>query len=113
MFIFNLVLKFLSQIFSKFFPINFSSMTHNLESTIFDISSYDPSEISNGGNNNNSYSHGFLTLMNLLNTLIGAEILGIANSMTFLGLCPSVALSTLERHKWRNRMPLSIVGFLL
>ena len=67
-------------------------MTHNLESTIFDISSYDPSEISNGGNNNNSYSHGFLTLMNLLNTLIGAEILGIANSMTFLGLCPSVAL---------------------
>lgn len=34
----------------------------------------------------------FSTLMNVLNTLIGAEILGIPNSMTFCGLVPSVCL---------------------
>ena len=34
----------------------------------------------------------FSTLMNVLNTLIGAEILGIPNSMTFCGLVPSVLL---------------------
>jgi len=34
----------------------------------------------------------FVTMMNVLNTLIGAEILGIPNSMTFAGLVPSVSL---------------------
>ena len=34
-------------------------------------------------------------MMNLLNTLVGAEILGIANSMTFCGLFVSVALMVL------------------
>ncbi|OHT03737.1 Transmembrane amino acid transporter protein [Tritrichomonas foetus] len=38
------------------------------------------------------YSHCFTTMMNLLNTLVGAEILGIANSMTLCGLYVSVAL---------------------
>ena len=38
------------------------------------------------------YVSWFSTLMNVLNTLIGAEILGIPNSMTFCGLVPSVLL---------------------
>ncbi|OHS96410.1 Transmembrane amino acid transporter protein [Tritrichomonas foetus] len=36
----------------------------------------------------------FTTTMNLLNTLVGAEILGIPNSMTFCGLTISVGLMT-------------------
>ncbi|OHT07886.1 Transmembrane amino acid transporter protein [Tritrichomonas foetus] len=38
------------------------------------------------------YSSCFTTMMNLLNTLIGAEILGIANSMTLCGVYVSVGL---------------------
>lgn len=41
------------------------------------------------------YSSCFVTMMNLLNTLVGAEILGIANSMTLCGLYVSVALMVL------------------
>ncbi|OHS95206.1 Transmembrane amino acid transporter protein [Tritrichomonas foetus] len=37
----------------------------------------------------------FVTLMNILNTLIGAEILGIPNSMTFCGLVPLLILLTM------------------
>lgn len=38
------------------------------------------------------YSSCFITMMNLMNTLVGAEILGIANSMTLCGLYVSVGL---------------------
>ena len=38
------------------------------------------------------YTSCFLTMMNLLNTLIGAEILGIANSFTLCGLLVSIVL---------------------
>lgn len=36
----------------------------------------------------------FPTVMNLLNSLVGSEILSISNSMSFTGLCCSVALMT-------------------
>lgn len=55
--------------------------------------SNDDYQSSNAGNPI-KYVSMFMTLMNILNTLIGAEILGIPNSMTFCGLVPSVLLLT-------------------
>jgi len=37
----------------------------------------------------------FPTVMNILNSLVGAEILSISNSMTHCGLVASIALMTL------------------
>ena len=56
----------------------------NSEASLGPLSTYD--------NKPKEYASCFVTMMNLLNTLIGAEILGIANSITLSGLVLSVAL---------------------
>jgi len=60
-------------------------------------SSFDSSEVSLGRGfdmapRKEGYASCFITMMNLLNTLIGAEILGIANSFTLCGLFLSIFL---------------------
>lgn len=68
------------------------------------------------------YVSAFSTLMNILNTLIGAEILGIPNSMTFCGLVPSICLlcgtailsfiSTILMTRLQNRFAASSINDL-
>lgn len=61
--------------------------------TLSNFDLYDTSSSQNAAQK--KYSSCFITMMNLLNTLVGAEILGIANSMIFCGLYVSVALMVL------------------
>lgn len=59
------------------------------------ISNYDIVECRYHQISHLKYSNSFVTLMNLLNSLIGSEILSGANSFTFSGLYISVALMVL------------------
>lgn len=65
-----------------------------IDSDFMGYSKIEPSEVSSLSDveGTQKYSSCFITMMNLLNTLVGAEILGIANSMELSGLIMSVVL---------------------
>ena len=45
---------------------------------------------------NNKYIGLFATIMNLLNSVLGAGVLSISNSFTFCGIIPSILILTLS-----------------